>query len=51
MKGGVVRAGYIASFILPEGISCMDAVGGEMPPWCEVNVRLLMGRVSHRLLM
>lgn len=30
-KSGIVRTGYIASFILPEGVSRMDAVGGETP--------------------
>jgi hypothetical protein len=39
-KGGVVRTGYMASFILPQGVSLVDAVGGELPPWCEVKVSM-----------
>jgi hypothetical protein len=41
-KGGVVRTGYMASFILPQGVSLIDAIGGELPPWCEVRVSVLI---------
>jgi hypothetical protein len=30
--------GYMASFILPEGVSLMDGVGGDVPSWWEVKV-------------
>lgn len=36
-KGGVIRTAYIASFILPQGISLMDAIGGHYAPWMDVQ--------------
>lgn len=36
-KGGVVRTAYIASFILPEGVSLMEAIGGHYAPWMDVQ--------------
>jgi hypothetical protein len=45
-KGGVVRTGYMASFILPKGVSLMDAAGGEIAWWCELKVRMLICRAS-----
>ncbi|CAO2648609.1 Nn.00g078760.m01.CDS01 [Neocucurbitaria sp. VM-36] len=32
-KGGVVRSAYIAAFILPEGVSLIDAIGGNADWW------------------
>jgi hypothetical protein len=40
-KGGVVRTGYMASFILPQGVSLIEPIRGELPPWCEVRVSTL----------
>lgn len=36
-KGGVVRTAYIAAFIVPEGVSLMDALGHKYPPWFDVK--------------
>lgn len=36
-KGGVIRTGYMASFLLPEGTSLMDAGSDEPPAWMEVH--------------
>ena len=40
-KGGVVRVGYLAAFIVPEGVSLIDAIGGVNPPWFDVQVRVV----------
>jgi hypothetical protein len=48
LKGGVVRTAYMASFILPQGVSLVDAIGGELPPWCEVRVSILIWEISDR---
>lgn len=37
-KGGVVRALYIAAFIVDQGVSLLDCVGGDAPPWSRVEV-------------
>lgn len=39
-KGGVTRTAYMASFILPEGVSVMMTSGEQYPPWVEVKVCL-----------
>ncbi|KAH7089541.1 Alpha/beta hydrolase fold-1 [Paraphoma chrysanthemicola] len=36
-KGGLIRVGYLAAFIVPEGVSLMDAIGGSPPPWFDVK--------------
>ncbi|KAI4912126.1 uncharacterized protein J4E92_010171 [Alternaria infectoria] len=35
--GGVVRCGYIAASMLPEGVSLMDSVNHTFPPWTEIS--------------
>lgn len=37
-KGGVVRMAYISAFIPLEGVSFMEAFGGQPPPWYEIRV-------------
>ena len=37
-KGGVVRTAYIAAFIVPEGVSLMDVLQHQIPPWWNVEV-------------
>ncbi|KAF1918103.1 hypothetical protein BDU57DRAFT_444523 [Ampelomyces quisqualis] len=36
-KGGVVRTGYIAAFIVDEGVSLLDGLGGSRPSWSTVE--------------
>ncbi|KAH6868194.1 Alpha/beta hydrolase fold-1 [Alternaria rosae] len=36
-KGGVVRCGYIAASMLPEGVSLMDSMNHTFPPWCKIS--------------
>ncbi|KAF2710986.1 alpha/beta-hydrolase [Pleomassaria siparia CBS 279.74] len=36
-KGGVVRGAYMCSFIVPEGVSLMDACQHRLPPWYTVD--------------
>jgi pimeloyl-ACP methyl ester carboxylesterase len=38
-KGGLIRVGYLAAFIVPEGVSLLDAIGGSPPPWFDIQVR------------
>ncbi|KAH8716849.1 Alpha/beta hydrolase fold-1 [Phaeosphaeriaceae sp. PMI808] len=40
-KGGIVRVGYMAAFIVPEGTSLMDAIGGADPEWFNIQGELL----------
>ena len=37
-KGGVIRAGYMAAFMAPEGKCLIDMIGGTYPPWFDVQV-------------
>jgi pimeloyl-ACP methyl ester carboxylesterase len=37
-KGGVVRVGYMAAFIVDEGVCLMDVIGGKDPSWFDVKV-------------
>lgn len=39
-EGGVVRVGYLAAFMVSQGVSLKDAVGGEWPDWFNVQVIL-----------
>ncbi|OAL01997.1 alpha/beta-hydrolase [Phaeosphaeriaceae sp. SRC1lsM3a] len=32
-KGGVVRTGYMTAFMIPEGVSITDAIGGKKATW------------------
>jgi len=36
-KGGVVRLAYICAFVPMEGVSLIQAFGGEAPPWYDVK--------------
>ncbi|KNG45583.1 hypothetical protein DDE82_004661 [Stemphylium lycopersici] len=36
-KGGVIRTGYMASIILPKGVSLMEEGSGTPPPWMEIR--------------
>jgi pimeloyl-ACP methyl ester carboxylesterase len=47
-KGGVVRAGYIAAFIAPEGVSLVECIpGGKPEPWWIIDVRLPFALSLH----
>jgi hypothetical protein len=37
-KGGVVRTGYMTAFIVPEGVTLMNAVGDVPPAWFDIQV-------------
>lgn len=37
LKGGVVKGAYMCSFIVPEGVSLMDAIQHQIPDWWEVK--------------
>ncbi|KAH6642501.1 Alpha/beta hydrolase fold-1 [Boeremia exigua] len=37
LKGGVVKVGYMCAFMIDEGISLQGAIGGDHPPWTEVD--------------
>lgn len=37
-KGGVVRTGYVAAFMMGEGSCLLDGTGGREPPWSSVEV-------------
>ena len=39
LKGGVVKVGYMCALIINEGISLYELVGGEYPPWYDIDVR------------
>jgi hypothetical protein len=36
-KGGVIRGAYMCAFIVPEGVSLMDALQGQIPDWWYVD--------------
>ncbi|KAF2031624.1 alpha/beta-hydrolase [Setomelanomma holmii] len=36
-KGGLTRVGYMAAFIVPEGVSLHNAIGNRDPPWFDVQ--------------
>ncbi|KAF2826260.1 alpha/beta-hydrolase [Ophiobolus disseminans] len=36
-KGGVVKVGYLAAFMVPVGVSLKDAIGGTWPAWFDVQ--------------
>lgn len=38
LKGGVVKGAYMCSFIVPEGVSLMDAIQHNIPDWWEIKV-------------
>lgn len=38
LSGGVVRVIYMAAFMIPEGASIMDMLGGQPLPWMIVEV-------------
>jgi pimeloyl-ACP methyl ester carboxylesterase len=38
-SGGVVKTGYIAALIVPEGVSLMDAGGDRQPEWFDIQVK------------
>jgi pimeloyl-ACP methyl ester carboxylesterase len=40
LKGGVVKGAYMCSFLVPEGVSLMDAIQHQIPDWWEVKVSL-----------
>lgn len=40
LKGGVVKCGYMAAFMVDDGVSLQGKVG-EYPPWYNVDVRLV----------
>lgn len=37
-KGGVVRTGYMTAFMIPEGVSITDAIGGKKATWYDEEV-------------
>lgn len=37
-KGGVVAMGYMCAFIVPEGVSLLNAANNEIPPWYQPKV-------------
>ena len=37
-KGGVVKIAYIAAFVVPKGISLLDALNHEIPEWWIIKV-------------
>ncbi|KAF2736855.1 alpha/beta-hydrolase [Polyplosphaeria fusca] len=36
-KGGVIKLAYMCAFLVPEGVSLMDAIQGNIGPWWEVQ--------------
>lgn len=46
-QGGVVRTGYMAAFIVDEGVSLMDVVGGKDPVWFDIKVRKNTSLANH----
>ncbi|KAK2841688.1 hypothetical protein FQN49_006002 [Arthroderma sp. PD_2] len=32
-QGGILGLILIAAFLIPEGLSCADGLGGSLPPW------------------
>lgn len=45
-KGGVVRAAYIAAFILPVGVCLVDTFQHKIPGWWEIEVRCLRNSIE-----
>lgn len=41
-KGGVVRVGYLAAFMVPVGMSLKDAIGGTWPVWFDEQVTFFL---------
>jgi hypothetical protein len=39
-KGGVVRVGYMTAFIVPEGVTLMNAIGDVPPSWFDIQVHV-----------
>ena len=37
-KGGVVKGAYMCAFLVPEGVSLMDAIQHQIPAWWTVEV-------------
>ena len=49
LGGGVLGVVFVAALVPVEGMSLVDAVGGALPPWMEINVwqmRYLVSRYS-----
>jgi pimeloyl-ACP methyl ester carboxylesterase len=42
LNGGVIGLIFIAAFVVPEGVSLRDGVGGQFPPWVQVDVCCLL---------
>lgn len=43
-QGGIVALVYIAAFLLPEGVSVFDSLGGGERPWVSFEVRFVVSR-------
>jgi hypothetical protein len=41
-KGGLVKLAFVAAFIPLEGVSLIQAFGGQIPDWYEVKVRRVL---------
>jgi pimeloyl-ACP methyl ester carboxylesterase len=46
-RGGVVRTGYMAAFIVDIGVSLMDVLSGKAPVWAEIKVSSSLHSQSH----
>lgn len=38
-KGGITRLAFMCAFVVPEGVSLLDALQHQIPEWWEVKVR------------
>jgi hypothetical protein len=46
---GVIKLTFVSSFVLPEGASLVDAIGGSLPPWVDVlEVQVLPPHIGNR---